>query len=1013
MRSSSSAGSTRSPLAALAAAASLLILLLAAPGAARAQTSTASLRGYILGPGRTPIGDAQIELRNVASGTRRGTRSNASGFYNLSAVPPSTYAVRITRLGFAPRTDTLILSVGAVVTKDYNMTEAARQLGTVQVSAARAVEDVRSTEVGTVITPAQIQNLPQLDRNFLNFATLAPGVTQRAAGISAGGASAMNSNVYIDGASYKSDVLPGGVVGQDPSIAQTLPGIGQAVGNPFPQNAVQEFRVITQNYKAEYQKASGAVITAATKSGTNEVQGDVFFEGTNQNAFARSYYDLKNPSFQKPKYHKAQFGGSIGGPIIRDKAHYFVSYEGNYQFLERQVRFNVPSGVPALPDTLLAGQGNYGTPLHSNLGFGKVDYALSDRQSLVFSANLRSDYDNRDFGGSTARTGADRIDNNVQDLLLKHTYAGQSYTNEAAVNFSRFQWKAAPTDLTDPQRIYESWGNLTRGGATSPQDFIQGRLSLRNDLTRTAASHVIKGGANVDFLDYNINKALNENPTFRYNASQPGSDTVPYSASLQVGNPDLKTHNWQLGLYVQDDWTATPRLTVYYGIRWDYESEWLNNSFVTPQWVRDSVAAFTAQFPFFNPADYVSNGRSSRPNFYKAFQPRGGFSYDVTGQNRTVVFGGGGLFYDRTIYNILLDEKYKAQRPSYNFQFRPASDTATADRSKIVWNNSYLSRAGLLQLINSGQYNRPEVFLVNNNQKPPYSTQANLGVRQALGTYELSVTGTLQNNYNQFKWMWGHLDPATGNLMWGAHGMSDILLSTDAGKSRYRALLFSLRKPMVGSARWGGDLNYTLAKSDANTYNDVEDPFALDAAYVKPTSLFMVPSRFDERHRIVMNLMGRIPGDILLSTVTTLGSGVPYSLSTGCQGPWDFTDPNGFCEKSGFTPVTQFRDDWNANPNGLGPRSQRPKGQWFGPFGKWAYRNVDLRLEKDVTTGRGQRVGIMLDVFNLFNFTNFNYDNFVYNLRWDTNQGAGPVRERIPFSTFNPRSAQLGARYTF
>lgn len=985
--------------------AGLLLLLagLAAPARANAQTSTGSMRGFVRDASGAPIPGARIELVNPASGLRRAVTTTDDGFYNLSALPPATYDVRVVRLGFTPQTDTVRVTIAAALRRDYTLTATATQLAAVSVT-AHPGGDTRTPEVGMNITPQQIENLPQNNRNFLDFAALAPGVQQRSAGISSGGAATSNANVFVDGASYKSDILPGGVAGQDPSIGFQLRGIGNVVGNPFPQSAVQEFRVITQNYKAEYQKASGAIITAATKSGTNELHGELFGFGQNQNAFARQYWDIHD-NYAKPRYHKGQFGGSLGGPIIRDRLHYFASYEGNDQFYDTRVVFRPPTGAPTLPDSLLTGEGVYGTPLHSNLFFGRLDGDLTDRQSLMFSANIRRDNYRRDFGGGVSVQAANKVDNAVDNFLLKHTFAGQPYTNEAQISFQRFNWKQLPENPSIPRRVYESWG-VTRGGATSYQDFTQDRLSLRNDLTYTAASHVIKGGANVDFLRYNIDKRLDENPTYLFNASQPGGFDIPYAATLQVGNPKLSTNNQQVGLYIQDDWNVSPRLLLNLGIRWDYESDWLNNSYVTPQWVRDSVAAFLSQHPFFNEADYVSNG--NRPKFWKAFQPRAGFSYDVTGQDRTVLFGGGGLFYDRTIYNILLDEKYKSQRPSYRFQFRPPGDTTVPNA--IDWQPQYGTRAGLLQLISSGQYNKPEVFLINNDQKPPYSVQASLGVRQALGSrYQFSVTGTLQNNYNLFKWMWGHRDPTTGNLLWGSNGMADILISTDAGRSWYRALLFSLRRPMTEDTRWGGDLNYTLAKTETNTYQDVEDPFALD--YTTVNSFSRVPGRFDERHRIVMNLIGRAPLGVLVSTITTLGSGYPFTLSTGCQGPWDFADTTQFCYKN-FPPVSQFTPDWMANPPGKGPRSERPEGKWFGPFGKWAYRNVDLRLQKDFNI-RDQKASIIFDVFNLFNFVNFNYDNFEYNLRWDTNQGQGPFRERIPFSTYGPRAAQLGARYTF
>ena len=330
----------------------------------------------------------------------------------------------------------------------------------------------------------------------------------------------------------------------------------------------------------------------------------------------------------------------------------------------------------------------------------------------------------------------------------------------------------------------------------------------------------------------------------------------------------------------------------------------------------------------------------------------------------------------------------------------------------MAWNPAYLSREGLEGLVASGEAGKPQLFLINNDQEPPRSVQASLGLRHTMGRYQLSLTGTMNNGENYFKYIWGHRNPTNNNLEWGEiqeRGFGNLVLSTDEGKTRYRALLFQVSRPMVGEMRWGGDINYTLSKTEVNHYQDVEDPFAFDYIPGDPVFGFdYIPGRFDERHRVVANFMVRLPLDFRLSTVTTLGSGMPYTLSTGC------TDPNDaapFCadQPRPPAPVPAFL----ANPAGQGPRSERPEGKWFGPFGKWAYRNVDLRVQKDFALPASQRVELSFDVYNLFNFTNFNYENFEYNLRWDTNQGAGPFRERIPFTTFNARRAQLGVRYTF
>lgn len=182
------------------------------------------------------------------------------------------------------------------------------------------VVDIKTSQIATNVTSEQIRNLPQNDRNFLNFAALAPGVrvnvgSETTKEVTAGALPGFNTNVFIDGVSYKNDVLLGGVVGQDSSR-----------GNPFPQNAVQEFRVLTQNFKAELEKASSAAITAVTKSGGNIWSGDVFLLYQNKNLVAQDPL-AKARGEEKPTYERFQGGVSLGGPIIKDKMTFFASYE--------------------------------------------------------------------------------------------------------------------------------------------------------------------------------------------------------------------------------------------------------------------------------------------------------------------------------------------------------------------------------------------------------------------------------------------------------------------------------------------------------------------------------------------------------------------------------------------------------------------------------------------------------------------------------------------------------------
>jgi hypothetical protein len=249
------------------------------------------------------------------------------GFYNL-AVSPGPYTVTVTLTSFATGTRRTVVQVGQTQGLDFELTVAARTSESVTVAGVAPVIETKSNEIATNVTEQQLRQLPQDNRNFLSFAALAPGVRYNDSDLSktvtAGALDGNAINVFIDGTSFKNDVLLNGVAGQDSSR-----------GNPFPQNAVQEFRVVTQNFKAEYEKSASAIITAVTKSGGNDFHGDAFGEYQSKSFVALDPCSqtvngrcgtahIANPT--KPDYTRDQVGFDIGGPIIKDSVHFFGSF---------------------------------------------------------------------------------------------------------------------------------------------------------------------------------------------------------------------------------------------------------------------------------------------------------------------------------------------------------------------------------------------------------------------------------------------------------------------------------------------------------------------------------------------------------------------------------------------------------------------------------------------------------------------------------------------------------------
>ncbi|HEX4634266.1 MAG TPA: carboxypeptidase regulatory-like domain-containing protein, partial [Gemmatimonadales bacterium] len=307
-------------------AAALLVVAAAPPAAA--QTTTGTIRGYVHDSSGAPFGGAMVEAKNVGTSALRTTTSNPDGSYVLAGLVPAVYDLTVRHIGSAPSTRRVVVQIGSTTLADVIPTAQAVEVAGVNVLAAAPTFDLKTSEVATNISTQQMQQLPTQSRNFLDFAQLAPGVqvtedvitvgnrvTSR--NVSAGGGSPNQTNVFIDGASLKNDLTGGGIAGQDASR-----------GNPFPQNAIQEYRVITQNFKAEYQQAGTAIINATTKSGTNEWHGTAQFQYSDKGFFALDSFQIalknQNPAtFAKPDFSRSLPSVSIGGPLMRDKLFFF------------------------------------------------------------------------------------------------------------------------------------------------------------------------------------------------------------------------------------------------------------------------------------------------------------------------------------------------------------------------------------------------------------------------------------------------------------------------------------------------------------------------------------------------------------------------------------------------------------------------------------------------------------------------------------------------------------------
>jgi Carboxypeptidase regulatory-like domain/TonB-dependent Receptor Plug Domain len=973
------------PLAVFAA-----LLLLAVSAAA--QTS-ATIAGTVTDESGNLFPGATITATNIASGFTHNATAGSDGRFTLAGLPPATYRIDVTATSYKGSSRQVQVLVGQSLELNFRLTPDLVLMENITVlgEGTQVLMDTRTTEISTNITQQQIESLPMNNRNFLAFAGLAPGVsfTRDTEGqgqtFSSGGQDAKQVNVFIDGVSFKNDMIKGGAFMQDSSR-----------GNPFPQGAVQEYQVLTQNYKAEYEKATAAVITAVTRSGGNNLTGDVFYlfqddAMINQDDFARLRGD------EKPSYERNQYGLSLGGPIIRDRMHFFVTGERNERDVVSSVFVgpewnNAPASVRSQLDDYDTGA--VVAPFESTLFFGKLSFQPTSNQSAELSFHTRDEDEIRGFGNQRVQEGGSNIVIGTRAATLRHQLVfGGSAINEAVASYQNLTWADTATDLS---KVHQNFiGLLDIGSKDFIQDLEQNRISLRDDAsfyTNWHGGHTIKVGGVLSNVSYDLTKSAFVNPVFEYRPNEQWQ--YPFKAIVGFGDPSLDFDNTQFGFYAQDDWKLN-KLTINAGIRWDYETNMLNNDWVTPPEIANGLRTACRDYgqpvggksrwcinELFDVEDYISTG-DNRESPSDLFQPRVGLSYDVRGTGQTVVFGGWGLYYDRVTLNDIYDEAYRMQWRQYSICFTPTgAPNPDCGPRAVAWDPKYLDPNQLRTLVQSGQTGGPEVYLLENDTKAPQSTQWTVGVRQQLGSNWLaSLTYANSRSENGLVWSFGTEPPGTRfDDRWGnwisIPGYGLILRSYDDRTREYDGVYVTLDRPRTSGSRWGANFAYTYSEGYQNASTDDGVAFAFDFL---PPDFPRFPANGDERHRVVASGSVALPLNFEASSIITLGSGLPVSYSEALTGPFHFY------------------------PNGT-----RADTQSFLGIDEFAYRSVDVRLQWTAPAFSNVRVSLIGEAFNIFDYDNYSgYDT------WGGGPGSPNPNFLTPNAEINTRRFQFGTRITF
>ena len=1006
-------------------AASLAVL----PGRlhAQAQATTGVIRGTVTDSGGRPLADAVVTLRNAETNAERTLTTNSSGVYVGTLLRVGTYSASARALGFqeAQRSD-IGLRLGEAAEVNFALIPQAVQLEEIRV-AGEPVVDVSASESATRLGVEAVEGLPNNGRNIFNFTTLTPNVAtvQGPDGdeISIGGQRGIPNNVSVDGADFNNPFFGEQRGGQRPAFTFNL-------------DAVQDFVVVSDGANAEFGRSGGGFLNIITKSGTNEIHGSAHYFGKYDALsadFSHSFPGGGETGFT-PDYSQHQFGATLGGPIVRDRAFFFLAYDQQeYNDTKQTDRLDlIDPALLSFVDTAFGGalQNDFG-PIQrtndANAFLAKVDVRLSEKHN----ASLKYNYTNSrqengtfdvDFWGRSANAVERDFSHAINGSLL-------SQLSSSLSNEFRFQWAREERPRPYSGAINPASGRPfpdTDIGFVGPDGFAGYRIGLPffipvdaydyrfqildnvsvvrgnhlfkvgGEWNRTGVTQTFRGFANGRYGFTSVNGFLNyvangnqyvecsDGSTSNTATCPPGTSiTGPIALYLQqagVGGLSVDEAGTQeiiqneLALFIQDSWKPRSNLTVNYGIRWEAQ---LQPDLITPI---DELfyAPFIGQTVTNGVGTFEFPGDGTIPSDKGMIQPRLGIAYDVKGDGRQVVRANAGLYYARI--------------PGLNLASSRSTD---GSRGQTLFRNSALTGIlgpppayGDLLVPPSGPPFGPDVFVFDKDFQNPRTFTATVGYEQDVGkgiaaglSYTHARTDHLTRFFNANDAVFGR-PWSTGLEPGGTNGINNLTVVQSSAKSRFNGITAELRR-MSGS-RLQFQLNYTLSFDKSDDDNE-RDPFTFRYARADALDREYGYSDRDQRHRFNAWVLAILPGDIYFNNRLSAYSAQPTSES--CVN----NQPSG--NRAIGSDPTQDRicDD--------GTILQRNTIRRDNGYFSW-----DVRLSKPFAVGRGTLEAIV-EAFNITNTDNFKDPSSSGTfLNFD-----GTIRSGLG----EPRQFQAGLRYLF
>jgi len=933
-----------------------IVVALCTKAAAQSGSGVAAVQGTITDPEGRVIAGAIVVVVNVDTGYERTVSSDARGRYFTSGMPVGRYTAVASAASFErARVEGIRLEVGATETVDFAL-KIAKVTETVTVTSEVPVLDKAETASSTVVGARAVSQLPIRGRDFTEFVQLTPGITQESDrnGLVVSGQRSINSNIAIDGADFN-DALQGNQRGGNEAVFF------------FPQAAVLEFQVVRSGATAEVGRTNAGFVNVVTKSGSNDVRGETFYYNRERALTSADAFDRKLNNQQ------SLFGGSIGGPLRRDRAFLFGAVEQSILQIPYVVQFDAQAAGVAVPSSLIAQQGEQLATNNPTAAFGRADIVVGSNGLL----NLQGTYTH--LHGENFNFDSLQLNQAVTTNFLRTSESaglkggitsvvGASLLNELRGQVATDDREELPNTRSALVTI-TGFGNLG-GDSGRPRVFDTTRYELTDNLTATWGDHRVRFG-----VDYNMNdvsQQREDNIQGRYDfkslADYVAGKISRYRQTVltfSTDDPFFRGRQHEAAAYVQDKMSLGANVTATAGLRW--EGQW------NPQPTKPNPAIpYTATIP----------------NDLRQWQPRGGITWNVTGDSRTVARISAGL--------------YDARTPATLFQrvFTDNGITTIAVDSKFdpaVLNS--LTFPNPLKSVPAGiKVAAPRVFGFDPDFINPRSFQGSATLEQLVGQnltmsfgYVHSTTHNLQRRLDR------NLFPptidSTGMPIFPAARPDPTIgvlsVNESTAHSEYDALVVSMTHRLADHFQM--QANYALARNMDDDSNErtfrretALNPFDLAAewAYAKN----------DVRHNVSVNALVDLGGGITAGAILFARSGTPYTPVIGFDTQNDANDDN---------------DRAIINGRVAGRNSLRQP----------SFYDLDLRLLKAFHFSASREIQVIAEAFNVTRARNLNFgpDGIgAYGTAAQPVATAGlPLFAPSTARFGGPRQVQLGTRLVF